>query len=66
MKAVAECLAKSEMERTQGMAAALLESLAHGNAKYQIQVYKGLIALLTCTSPRAQQLVLQILCIVQV
>ncbi|XP_067249707.1 armadillo-like helical domain containing protein 1 isoform X2 [Chanodichthys erythropterus] len=65
VKAVAECLAKSEMERTQGTAAALLESLAHGNAKYQNQVYKGLVALLTCTSPRAQQLVLQILRIVQ-
>ncbi|XP_051965261.1 armadillo-like helical domain containing protein 1 [Xyrauchen texanus] len=61
VKAIAECLAKSESERTQETAAALLKSLAHGNSKYQIQVFKGLIALLTCTSPRAQQLVLQIL-----
>jgi len=66
VKAVAECLAKSEMEMTQGTAAALLESLAHGNPKYQNQVYKGLVALLACTLPRAQQLVLQILRIVQV
>ncbi|XP_073675954.1 armadillo-like helical domain containing protein 1 [Garra rufa] len=65
VKAIAECLAKSETEGTQETAAALLESLAHGNPKYQNQVYKGLIALLTCTSPRAQQLVLQILRIVQ-
>uniref|UniRef100_A0A8C2ACP9 Armadillo like helical domain containing 1 n=1 Tax=Cyprinus carpio TaxID=7962 RepID=A0A8C2ACP9_CYPCA len=65
VKAVAECLAKSETEGTQESAAVLLESLAHGNPKYQNQVYKGLIALLTCTSPRAQQLVLQILRIVQ-
>ncbi|XP_067270144.1 armadillo-like helical domain containing protein 1 isoform X3 [Pseudorasbora parva] len=65
VKVIAECLAKSEMEGTQGTAAALLESLAHGNSKYQNQVYKGLIALLTCTSPRAQQLVLQTLHIVQ-
>uniref|UniRef100_A0A8C1PEU0 Armadillo like helical domain containing 1 n=1 Tax=Cyprinus carpio TaxID=7962 RepID=A0A8C1PEU0_CYPCA len=61
VKAVAECLAKSETEGTQESAAVLLESLAYGNPKYQNQVYKGLIALLTCTSPRAQQLVLQIL-----
>uniref|UniRef100_A0A8C1U2U5 Armadillo like helical domain containing 1 n=1 Tax=Cyprinus carpio TaxID=7962 RepID=A0A8C1U2U5_CYPCA len=65
VKAVAECLAKSETEGTQETAAALLESLAHGNPKYKNQVYKGLIALLTCTSPRAQQLVLHILRIVQ-
>uniref|UniRef100_A0A8C2F650 Armadillo like helical domain containing 1 n=1 Tax=Cyprinus carpio TaxID=7962 RepID=A0A8C2F650_CYPCA len=65
VKAVAECLAKSETEGTQESAAVLLESLAYGNPKYQNQVYKGLIALLTCTSPRAQQLVLQILRIVQ-
>ncbi|XP_016084712.1 uncharacterized protein C1orf228 homolog isoform X2 [Sinocyclocheilus grahami] len=65
VKAVAECLAKSETGGTQETAAALLESLAHGNPKYKNQVYKGLIALLTCTSPRAQQLVLHILRIVQ-
>ncbi|XP_056585602.1 armadillo-like helical domain containing protein 1 isoform X1 [Triplophysa dalaica] len=63
VKAVAECLAKSQEEGTQETAATLLESLAHGN--YQNQVYKGLIALMTCTSPRAQKLVLQTLRVVQ-
>ncbi|RXN34560.1 adenine DNA glycosylase-like protein [Labeo rohita] len=65
VKAVAECLAKSETEGTQETAAALLESLAHGNPKYHNQVYKGLISLMTCISPRAQQLVLQVLRVVQ-
>ncbi|RXM29074.1 Dual specificity testis-specific protein kinase 2, partial [Acipenser ruthenus] len=40
--------------------------LAHGNPKYQNQMYKGLIALLPCTSPKAQQLALQTLRIAQV
>ncbi|TRZ02784.1 hypothetical protein DNTS_028825 [Danionella cerebrum] len=61
VKAIAECLAKSESEGALETSAALLESLIHGNPKFQIQVYKGLVALLTCTSPRAQQLVLKIL-----
>lgn len=39
----------------------LLDSLGHGNPKYQNQVYKGLVALLPCTSPKAQQLSLQTL-----
>lgn len=66
MRAIAECLATSQIERTQETAQMLLESLAHGNPKYQNQVYKGLIALLPCTSPKTQQLVLQTLRIVQV
>ncbi|XP_046905857.1 armadillo-like helical domain containing protein 1 [Hypomesus transpacificus] len=65
VRAIAECLAKSKTEETQEAAQALLESLAHGNPKYQTQVYRGLIALLPCTSPKAQQLVLQTLRIVQ-
>ncbi|KAM6963048.1 armadillo-like helical domain containing protein 1 [Aplochiton taeniatus] len=65
VRAIAECLAKSTTEETQETARALLESLAHGNPKYQSQVYRGLIALLPCTSPKAQQLVLQTLRIVQ-
>ncbi len=40
--------------------------LAQGNPKYQSQVYKGLIALLPCTSPKAQQMAAQTLRIVQV
>ncbi|XP_069837313.1 armadillo-like helical domain containing protein 1 isoform X2 [Dendropsophus ebraccatus] len=65
VRAVAECLAKSKMEDTQEQAQMLLELLAHGNPKYHSQVYKGLIALLPCTSPKAQHLVLQTLRIVQ-
>ncbi|XP_067086552.1 armadillo-like helical domain containing protein 1 [Osmerus mordax] len=65
VRAIAECLAKSKTEETQEAAQAVLESLAHGNPKYQNQVYRGLIALLPCTSPKAQQLVLQTLRIVQ-
>ncbi|XP_044056354.1 armadillo-like helical domain containing protein 1 isoform X1 [Siniperca chuatsi] len=65
VKAIAECLAKSNTDKTQETAWALLESLSHGNPKYQIQIYKGLIALMTCTSPKAQQLVLHTLHTVQ-
>ncbi|KAL1023127.1 hypothetical protein UPYG_G00036730 [Umbra pygmaea] len=61
VRAVAECLAKSKTQETLETAQVLLESLAHGNPKYQNQVYKGLIALLPCTSPKVQQLVLQTL-----
>ncbi|XP_029285042.1 armadillo-like helical domain containing protein 1 [Cottoperca gobio] len=61
VKAVTECLAKSNTDETQEAAWALLESLSHGNPKYQNQIYKGLIALLTCTSPQTQQLVLHTL-----
>nr|XP_046247482.1 armadillo-like helical domain containing protein 1 isoform X2 [Scatophagus argus] len=65
VKAIAECLAKSNTDETQETAGALLESLSHGNPKYQNQIYKGLIALMTCTSPKAQQLVLHTLHTVQ-
>ncbi|TDH08427.1 hypothetical protein EPR50_G00097690 [Perca flavescens] len=65
VKAIAECLAKSNTDETQEAAWALLESLSHGNPKYQNQIYKGLIALMTCTSPQAQQLVLHTLHTVQ-
>ncbi|CAJ0958191.1 unnamed protein product [Ranitomeya imitator] len=65
VRAVAECLANAKMEATQEQAQILLELLAHGNPKYQSQVYKGLIALLPCASPKAQHLSLQTLRIVQ-
>ncbi|XP_076582207.1 armadillo-like helical domain containing protein 1 isoform X1 [Chaetodon auriga] len=65
VKAIAECLAKSNTDETQETAWTLLESLFHGNPKYQNQIYKGLIALMTCTSPKAQQLVLHTLRTVQ-
>ncbi|KAM3876171.1 armadillo-like helical domain containing protein 1 [Diretmus argenteus] len=65
VRAIAECLDKSNTEETIETAWALLESLCHGNPKHQNQVYKGLIALIPYTSPKAQQLVLQTLRTVQ-
>uniref|UniRef100_A0A2K6TWH9 Armadillo like helical domain containing 1 n=1 Tax=Saimiri boliviensis boliviensis TaxID=39432 RepID=A0A2K6TWH9_SAIBB len=61
VRSTAEFLAKSQSEETQEEVQVLLDSLVHGNPKYQNQVYKGLIALLPCTSPKAQQLSLQTL-----
>uniref|UniRef100_A0A8C5K5R7 Armadillo-like helical domain containing 1 n=1 Tax=Jaculus jaculus TaxID=51337 RepID=A0A8C5K5R7_JACJA len=61
VRAIAEFLAQSKSEETQEEVQILLESLVHGNPKYQNQVYKGLIALLPCASPKAQQLTLQTL-----
>ncbi|XP_019060939.1 armadillo-like helical domain containing protein 1 isoform X2 [Fukomys damarensis] len=61
VRSIAEFLAKSKSEETQEEVQVLLDSLVHGNPKYQNQVYKGLIALLPCTSPKAQQLALQTL-----
>uniref|UniRef100_A0A8C7X114 Armadillo like helical domain containing 1 n=1 Tax=Oryzias sinensis TaxID=183150 RepID=A0A8C7X114_9TELE len=46
-------------------AGALLESLSHGNPKYQDQIYRSLIGLLTRVRPRAQLLLLQTLRSVQ-
>lgn len=66
IRSVAECLAKSRSEQTQLEARFLLESLAKGNPKYQTQVYKGLIAVLPCSSPKALELAAQTLRIVQV
>ncbi|XP_013409610.1 uncharacterized protein C1orf228 homolog [Lingula anatina] len=65
IRAIAECLAKSKSEETQDCARHLLESLARGNPKFENQVYKGLIALLPCSSPKAQQMAAQTLRIVQ-
>ncbi|XP_058159687.1 armadillo-like helical domain containing protein 1 isoform X1 [Dasypus novemcinctus] len=61
VRSIAEFLAKSKSEDTQEEVQILLDSLVHGNPKYQNQVYKGLIALLPCASPKAQQLSLQTL-----
>ncbi|XP_041647352.1 armadillo-like helical domain containing protein 1 [Cheilinus undulatus] len=58
VKAIAEVLAISNTDETKETAQALLESLSNGNPKYQNQIYKSLIALMTCSSPKAQQLVL--------
>ncbi|XP_021056581.1 armadillo-like helical domain containing protein 1 isoform X2 [Mus pahari] len=61
VRAIAEFLAKSKSEETQEEVQVLLDTLVHGNPKYQNQVYKGLIALLPCGSPKAQRLALQTL-----
>lgn len=66
VKVLAECLAKSSTDETQEAAQMLLESLYDGNTKYQSQLYKGLIALLTCGAPKVQQRVLHTLHTVQV
>ncbi|KAJ8305782.1 hypothetical protein KUTeg_016327 [Tegillarca granosa] len=65
IRAVAECLAKSKSEETQDSCRNLLLMLAQGNPKFEVQVYKGLIALLPCSSPKAQQMAAQTLRIVQ-
>jgi len=65
IRAIAECVAKSRSEETQECGRHLLQLLAQGNPKFQMQVYKGLIALLPCTSPKAQQMAAQTLQIVQ-
>ncbi|XP_042369701.1 armadillo-like helical domain containing protein 1, partial [Plectropomus leopardus] len=65
VKSIAECLAKSDRDETQETACALLESLSQGNPKYQNQIYKCLIALMTLASLKAQQLVLHTLHSVQ-
>jgi len=65
IRAVAECLAKARGEETQDQCRNLLLMLAQGNPKYQNQVYKGLIALLPCSSPKAQQMACSALRVVQ-
>ena len=66
IRAIAECLAKSKAEETQDACRNLLLMLAQGNPKFEVQVYKGLIALLPCSSPKAQQMAAQSLRAVQV
>ncbi|UJR34140.1 hypothetical protein I4U23_021547 [Adineta vaga] len=66
IRAIAECMAKSDTsERTQKGAQILLDSLALGNPLYIQQVYKGLIAILLSTSPKAQELSISLLCKLQ-
>lgn len=65
IRAIAECLAKSKAEETQDACRNLLLMLAQGNPKFEVQVYKGLIALLPCSSPKAQQMAAQSLRVVQ-
>ncbi|NXF70497.1 ARMD1 protein, partial [Ciccaba nigrolineata] len=61
VQSLAAFLAASDSAEAQEDVQVLLDSLGHGNPKYQNQVYKGLVAVLPCASPRAQQLALQTL-----
>ncbi|OON21188.1 hypothetical protein X801_02917 [Opisthorchis viverrini] len=65
IRAVAECMAKSTSEETQEEARNLLQILAEGNPRFSDQVYKGLIGVLPCHSPKAQQLALQTIRVLQ-
>ncbi|KAI5610421.1 hypothetical protein C0J50_5244, partial [Silurus asotus] len=61
VKAIVQCLVKSDSEETQHTASCLLESLANGNPLYQTQVYTSLISLLTHSPPTTSQLTLHTL-----
>lgn len=65
IRAIVECLAKSKCEETQEYCQEILLSLSQGNPKFEQQLYKALIALLPCTSPKAQQIAVSSLRIVQ-
>ncbi|KGL93014.1 Uncharacterized protein C1orf228, partial [Charadrius vociferus] len=65
VRSLAEFLAASNSAEAQEDVQVLLDSLGHGNPKYQNQVYKGLVAVLPCASARAQQLALQTLVVLQ-
>nr|XP_009943980.1 PREDICTED: uncharacterized protein C1orf228 homolog [Opisthocomus hoazin] len=61
VQSLAEFLATSSSAEAQEDVQVLLVSLGRGNPKYQNQVYRGLVAVLPCASPHAQQLALQAL-----
>ncbi|KFU99331.1 Uncharacterized protein C1orf228, partial [Tauraco erythrolophus] len=65
VQSLAEFLATSNSAEAQEDAQVLLDSLGRDNPKYQNQVYKGLVAVLPCASPRAQQLALHTLRVMQ-
>ncbi|NXV81817.1 ARMD1 protein, partial [Atlantisia rogersi] len=65
VQSLAEFLATSNSAEAQKDVQVLLASLGRDNPKYQNQVYNGLIAVLPCTSPQAQQLALQALRVMQ-
>ncbi|XP_014794940.1 PREDICTED: uncharacterized protein C1orf228 homolog [Calidris pugnax] len=65
VRSLANFLATSSSAEAQEDVQVLLDSLGRGNPKYQKQVYKGLIAVLPCASPRAQQLALRTLVVMQ-
>ncbi|VUZ49039.1 unnamed protein product [Hymenolepis diminuta] len=58
-------MATSCSEQTQAAARDLLEQLAEGNPRFRDHVYKALVAVLLCDSPKAQQFALQSIRILQ-
>ncbi|NXW01342.1 ARMD1 protein, partial [Fregetta grallaria] len=65
VRSLAEFLATSNSAEAQADVQVLMDSLGRSNPKYQNQVYKGLVAVLPCASPQAQQLALQTLRVMQ-
>ncbi|KFZ52080.1 Uncharacterized protein C1orf228, partial [Podiceps cristatus] len=65
VRSLAKFLATSSSAEAQEDVQVLLDSLGRGNPKYQNQVYKSLVAVVACASPRAQQLALQTLRVMQ-
>ncbi|NWR55072.1 ARMD1 protein, partial [Bucorvus abyssinicus] len=65
VQSLAEFLATCNSAEAQEDVQVLLDSMGRSNPKYQNQVYKGLIAVLPCASPHAQQLALQMLGVMQ-
>jgi len=65
IRAVAECLAKSDSISCQEEAKNLLQDLSTGNPKFIMQAYKALITLLKSSSPEAQQISAQLLITLQ-
>ncbi|NWX44895.1 ARMD1 protein, partial [Steatornis caripensis] len=65
VQSLTKFLATSNSAEAQEDVQVLMDSLGHGNPKYQNQVYKGLVAVLPHASPRAQQLALQTLGVMQ-
>ncbi|NXR03211.1 ARMD1 protein, partial [Sagittarius serpentarius] len=65
VQSLTKFLATSNSAEAQKDVQVLLDSLGHSNPMYQNQVYKGLVAVLPCASPHAQQLALQTLRVMQ-
>ncbi|XP_041862469.1 armadillo-like helical domain containing protein 1 isoform X2 [Melanotaenia boesemani] len=65
VKVIVECLAMSNSADILQIAGTVLESLSHGNPKYQDEIYKSLIAIIACVSAKAHQVILHILHTVQ-
>lgn len=59
VRAAAECMARSYTAETQECGRSLLYSLAHGNPRYQKQVYQVLKDLLPSTNPGTQRVAAQ-------